>query len=95
MLKTAVLRVGMVCRGYEYSTLFVRSIIPRGGAVHAILYICREIRKSVAVAALKCCVAAWLGVSRDISGFELSRGVTVGWFDRRTEWCGNCMITVR
>lgn len=44
---------------------------------------------------LKCCVAAGLGVSRDISGFELSRGVTVGWFDRRTEWCGNCMITAR
>lgn len=51
--KLPFLCVGMVCKGYEYSTLFVRSIIPRG-AVRAILYICCEIRKSAAEAALKC-----------------------------------------
>ena len=33
----------------------------------------------------RCAVALGLGVLRDVSGFKLSCGVTVGWFDRRAE----------
>ena len=37
--KPPFLCVGMVCRGYEYSTLFVRSIISRSGSARDPLYL--------------------------------------------------------